>query len=239
MKSPAPSVLIAIFTIAFSLTLSATTITFDDAGYITGGKLHGSSQPSGITWSGQAGSEYFEVQPEGVDESDAVVTMPMTEESSNLSTAIDPSLELTEFDSNSSVVEVSFQVRFIEEPTDSHDSVAAIWFGQVGSDGSGRGVRIGFLADGMLRYIDGKERITIQDFAIRPEDSWVTISIQMNYKTKEYSLSINGQPRGGLHSFLMEEDTTHAPKIMIQNMITPNHRRLAFDNFIMEIVPNE
>lgn len=215
--------------------LHAMTINFDDSGYMPGNPLHGRSQPSGIRWAGEAGAAYFEVLPEGVDGSNAVVTKEMTEAKSNLYASIDPSIELTDFDWDSSVLDVSFQVRFLEEPTSTHGEAAAIWFGRPDANGTAHGVRIGFLANGMLQYIDGEKRITLGNFQIRPEDSWVTVSVRMDYKTKEYSFSINGVPQGGTYSFVADPSVKKVPMIMIQNMITPEHRSLAFDNFTMDI----
>lgn len=219
--------------------LHAVTINFDDSDYMPGNPLHGRSQPSGIKWSGEAGAAYFEVLPEGVDGSNAVVTKEMTEAQSNLYASIDPSIELNDFDWDSSVLDVSFQVRYLEEPTEGRETVAAIWFGRAGAHGTAHGVRLGFQADGMLQYIDGEKRIVLENFLIRPEDSWVTVSVRMDYKTKEYSFSINDVPQGGTYSFVADSSAKEVPRIMIQNMITPEHRSLAFDNFTMEIGTRE
>lgn len=212
-------------------------ITFDEPTYPTGDELKKAVHSQGTRWTGQ---DTFLITPEaGVEGSNGVVTSPTSE---NRWITFDPvQNELPGFDGNSSVVEISFQYRFPEEPQFDLQENAAASSIQLGYNSRNSAVRFGILKNGKLTYSDGPSQSILvlmenkRPYLTADVETWTKISAILDYSTKTYTFTVNDIALPGTYAFI--DDQTQELVIRIINVGSEDgrHSSVVLDNFSVRL----
>jgi len=215
---------------------SALLITFDDSGYVAGNNLTGSGPSAGPKWDG-GGADFKIAAAEGFSGTQGAAFS--TKASGNANTILPlGATALPGFNGSSSLLEVSFQFRFLETPTSGQTGTSAVL--NLGYTAAGNAVRFGIWNNGMITYSahsNSTSRVAT-GFQVTDTTIWTTVTALLDYQTQTYTFSINGTP------FVTEEPLLFAStssisvaSLRLQNVGNASHHRIVFDNIQLTVIP--